>query len=106
VIDLTSYLKSEAVLTILTAATSTLFGSASASEQHVSTLTDTIVLLRYVELQGEVRRALAVLKMRGSAHDNQIREYRIGSEGLEVHEPYRNLGGILRGEAIDIPLSS
>jgi circadian clock protein KaiC len=106
VIDLTSYLKSEAVLTILTAATSTLFGSESASEQHVSTLTDTIVLLRYVERQGEVRRALAVLKMRGSAHDNQIREYRIGSKGLEVHEPYRNLGGILRGEAIDIPLSS
>jgi circadian clock protein KaiC len=96
VIDLTSYLKSEAVLAMLTAATSTLFGSDSATEQHVSTLTDTIILLRYVEQQGEVRRALAVLKMRGSAHDNQIREYRIGAGGLEVGEPYRDLDRILR----------
>lgn len=106
VIGLTSYLKSEAVLTLLTAATPSLFGGDSVTDQHVSTLTDTIILLRYVEMQGEVRRALAVLKMRGSAHDQRIREYRIGSQGLEVHEPFRNLSGILRGEVVGVPLPS
>src|SRR4051794_6269172 len=102
-IGLTSYLKSEAVLAMLTAATPTLFGGDSVTEQHVSTLTDTIILLRYVELQGQVRRGLTVLKMRGSSHDHEIREYRIGQDGLEVLEPFRNLGGILRGDVVDVP---
>ncbi len=102
-IGLTSYLKSEAVLAMLTAATPSLFGGDSVTEQHVSTLTDTIILLRYVELQGEVRRGLAVLKMRGSAHDHEIREFTIGQDGLEVLEPFRNLGGILRGDVVDVP---
>lgn len=102
-IGITSYLKSEAVLAMLTAATPSLFGSDSITEQHVSTLTDTIILLRYVELQGSVRRGLAVLKMRGSAHDHEIREFRIGPEGLEVLEAYRNLGGILRGDVVTVP---
>ena len=88
---------------MLTAATPSLFGSDSVTEQHVSTLTDTIILLRYVELQGAVRRGLAVLKMRGSAHDHEIREFTIGQDGLEVLEPFRNLGGILRGDVVDVP---
>jgi circadian clock protein KaiC len=95
-IGLTSYLKAEAVLAMLTAATPTLFGGDSVTEQHVSTITDTIVLLRYVESQGTVRRGLAVLKMRGSAHDHDIREYTIGSEGLQVLAPFRDLASILR----------
>jgi circadian clock protein KaiC len=103
-IGLTSYLKSEAVLAMLTAATPTLFGGDSVTEQHVSTLTDTIILLRYVELQGQVRRGLTVLKMRGSSHDHEIREFTIGNSGLEVGEPFRNLGGILRGDVVDVPL--
>jgi circadian clock protein KaiC len=102
-IGITSYLKSEAVLALLTAATPSLFGGDSVTEQHVSTLTDTIILLRYVEMQGAVRRGLTILKMRGSKHDHDIREYRIGPEGLEVLEPLRNQGGILRGNAISIP---
>jgi circadian clock protein KaiC len=102
-IGLTSYLKSEAVLAMLTAATPSLFGGDSVTEQHVSTLTDTIVLLRYVELQGRVRRGLTVLKMRGSGHDHEIREFTIGNGGLEVGEPFRNLGGILRGDVVDVP---
>jgi circadian clock protein KaiC len=102
-IGLTSYLKSEAVLAMLTAATPSLFGGDSVTEQHVSTLTDTIILLRYVELQGEVRRGLTVLKMRGSLHDHEIREFTIGSTGLEVGDPFRSLGGILRGDVVDVP---
>lgn len=102
-IGLTSYLKSEAVLAMLTAATPSLFGGDSVTEQHVSTLTDTIILLRYVELQGTVRRGLTVLKMRGSSHDHQIHEFTIGRSGLEVLAPFRKLGGILRGDVVDVP---
>ena len=102
-IGLTSYLKSEAVLTMLTAATPSLFGGDSVTEQHVSTLTDTILLLRYVELQGAVRRGVTVLKMRGSAHDHDIREFTIDGGGMHIGEPFRHLGGILRGDVVDTP---
>jgi len=71
---------------MVTAATPTLLGGSSVTEQHVSTLTDTIILLRYVELFGEVKRGITVLKMRGSQHDHDIHEFSIGAVGLAVGE--------------------
>ena len=65
------------------------------TESHISGLIDAIVLLRYVELDSTVRRALTVLKMRGSAHDPLIREFTIGSAGLEMGEPFATAAGIL-----------
>lgn len=111
-IGLTSFLKTEGVLSMLTAATPALLGGSSITEQHVSTLTDTIILLRYVEMQGEVKRGITVLKMRGSAHDHDIREFSIDSSGLRVGEAFRGVGGILSGStsiggrpsALDSPL--
>jgi len=53
--------------------------------------------LRYVELYGEVRRGLAVLKVRGSAHQREIREYEIDGSGMHVGSPFRNVHGIITG---------
>jgi len=62
---------------------------------QVSTITDTIILLRYVERESTIHRCLTVLKMRGSTHDKTIREYTIGDRGMELGGPVAGFSGIL-----------
>ncbi len=88
IIGLTSFLKQLEVTSLITATTTTLFGGPSVTEGHISTLADGIILLRYVEHRSEVRRGLAVLKMRGAAHEKQILEFTIDDHGLHVGEPF------------------
>jgi circadian clock protein KaiC len=97
VIAVTSFIKREGITGLFTSATSLLNGGASVTEGHFSTITDALILLRYVELHGEVRRGIAVLKVRGSAHQREIREYTIDSRGMHVRSPFRNVHGILTG---------
>ncbi|NTW98212.1 MAG: circadian clock protein KaiC, partial [Oscillochloris sp.] len=65
VIGLTSFIKHQEVVGLYTSTTPTLLGGTSITEAHISTITDSIILMRYVELFGEMRRGLTVLKMRG-----------------------------------------
>lgn len=97
VIALTSTIKHLEITGLFTNTTSMLAGGESITETHISTITDTIVLLRYVELQGQMRRGLTVLKMRGTAHDKNIREYTIDDTGMHVQAPFRGVHGILSG---------
>ncbi len=97
VIALTSTIKHLEITGLFTNTTSMLTGGESITETHISTITDTIILLRYVELHGEMRRGLTVLKMRGTFHDKGIREYVIDSHGLHVQAPFRGVHGILTG---------
>jgi circadian clock protein KaiC len=97
VIGLTSFLKQQEVAGLFTSTTASLLGGSSVTEKHISTLTDTIILLRYVETRGQMRRALTVLKMRGSAHDHDIREYTIEGVGMRLGRTFSNLTGILSG---------
>jgi circadian clock protein KaiC len=60
-------------------------------------LADTVILLRYFEVLGEVRRAISVVKKRTSAHENTIREYRMNSRGISLGQPLSNFHGVLRG---------
>ena len=60
------------------------------------------MLLRYVEMFGEVRRGLTVLKMRGSKHDHDIREFRIDGDGMHIGEPFRAVAGILTGQVFNV----
>ena len=97
VLGLTSYLKQEEIAALFTSTTPTLLGGESVTERHISTITDSIILLRYVEMYGEMRRGLTVLKMRGSMHDKDIREFTIDREGLHIGRPFRDVTGILSG---------
>ncbi len=97
VIGLTSFIKHQETAGLFTSTTPTLMGGESVTEAHISTLTDSIILLRYVELYGEMRRGLTVLKMRGSQHDKNIFEFTIDGEGLHIGKPFRNISGILAG---------
>ncbi len=102
VIGLTSFIKDRQIAGMFTATTPTLMGGNSITEQHISTITDSIVLLRYVEVIGEVRRGLTVLKMRGSQHDKSIRECNIDENGIHIGSPFHNVGGILSGSDVQI----
>jgi len=82
---------------LFTATTPTLMGRTSITEIHISTITDSIILLRYVEMYGEMRRGLTVLKMRGSMHDKDIREFTIDGSGMHIDKPFRDVTGIIEG---------
>jgi circadian clock protein KaiC len=97
VVGLTSYVKQKEIAGLFTATTATLMGGSSVTETHISTITDLIILLRYVELHGEMHRGLTVLKMRGSMHDKIIRELTIDGQGMHLGKPFRNVSGILSG---------
>jgi circadian clock protein KaiC len=97
IIGLTSFIKQQEIGGLFTSTTPTLLGGSSITEAHISTITDSIILLRYVEMYGEMRRGITVLKMRGSMHDKDIREFTIDHQGMHIGHPFRNVTGILAG---------
>lgn len=102
VTGLTSYIKLHEIAGLFTASTPTLQGGTSITESHISTITDSIILLRYVELYGDIRRGMTVLKMRGSMHEKQIREFTIDGKGMHVGKPFRNVTGIIAGHLTSV----
>jgi circadian clock protein KaiC len=97
VIGLTSYVKQKEICSLCTSTTPKLSGGDSITEAHISTITDAIILLRYVEINGVLRRGIAVIKMRGSQHDKQVREFTIDGKGLHIGDPFKNVQNIILG---------
>jgi circadian clock protein KaiC len=95
--ELLSYLSQMGVVTFMVVAQHGLIGSTMESAVDVSYLADTVILLRYFEAQGEVKRAISVLKRRAGPHERTIREFMISSKGLEVGEPFLKFQGVLTG---------
>lgn len=100
VIGLASSIKEQQIAGLFTSTTPTLLGWSSITEAHFSATTDSIILLRNVEMNGGMRRALTVLKMRGSQHDKDIREFVIDGSGMHIGKPYRNVTSILSGHPV------
>jgi len=73
--------------------------SLEATEAGISSLMDTWILLRDIELNGERNRGMYVLKSRGMSHSNQIREFIISREGISLKDVYIGPGGVLTGTA-------
>ncbi|MEL7034085.1 MAG: circadian clock protein KaiC [Cyanobacteria bacterium J06592_8] len=97
VIGVTGYAKQEEITGFFTNTTDQFMGSHSITDSHISTITDTILMLQYVEIRGEMSRALNVFKMRGSWHDKGIREYTITDGGPQITNSFRNYEGIISG---------
>ena len=97
VIGVTGFAKQEEITGFFTNTTDQFMGSHSITDSHISTITDTIIMLQYVEIRGEMSRALNVFKMRGSWHDKGIREYMISAQGPEIKESFRNFERIISG---------
>jgi circadian clock protein KaiC len=102
VIGLTAFVKHQEMAGLFTSTTPTLLGGSSVTEAHISTICDSIILLRYVEIFGEMRRGLTVLKMRGSPHDKEIREFMIDGSGMHVGKAFRNVSGIISGTPVQL----
>ncbi|MBX3082732.1 MAG: circadian clock protein KaiC [Anaerolineae bacterium] len=102
VLGITSFIKDRETAGLFTSTTPALLGGTSITEAHISTITDSIIILRYVEIFGEMRRGLTVLKMRGSGHDKGIREFIIDGHGMHIGRPFRNIAGILSGNIVHV----
>ncbi|MBU8536633.1 ATPase domain-containing protein [Falsiroseomonas tokyonensis] len=94
--ELLSFLNQRGVLTLLTNPQSGLLGSMQ-SHIDVSYLSDAILLLRFFEAGGRVRKAVSVIKNRGGPHEDSIRELRISADGLQVGETLTSFHGVLSG---------
>jgi circadian clock protein KaiC len=94
--ELLQYLNRQGATTFLTVAQHGLVGDMKAPVD-VTYLADTVILLRYFEAVGEVRRAMSVIKKRAGPHEKTIREITIGEDGLTVGPALTGLHGVLRG---------
>jgi len=94
--ELIQYLNRQGASTFLTVAQHGLVGDMKAPVD-VTFLADTVVLLRYFEAAGNVRRAISVIKKRTGHHEDTIREYRITNRGVSLGAPLHDFHGILRG---------
>jgi circadian clock protein KaiC len=95
--ELLAFLGNQGVVTILIMAQHGLVGDTHVP-LDVSFMADTLVLLRYFEAEGDVRKAVSVLKSRGGEHESTIREYTLSSEtGVTLGEPLREFQGVLTG---------
>lgn len=105
VIGVTGFAKQEEITGFFTNTTDQFMGSHSITDSHISTITDTILMLQYVEIRGELSRAINVFKMRGSWHDNGIREYTISEQGPEIKDSFRNYERIISGSPTRVTLN-
>lgn len=92
------YLKTKGLSSLLTWESPQMIGqSFSITEVGLSFLVDCIVLLKPVEIESSMRKALAILKMRGSDHDKRLREFNITSQGIKLSSPFSDYEGVITG---------
>jgi circadian clock protein KaiC len=94
--ELLLFLNRRGAATFLTVAQHGMIGEMK-SPVDVTYLADAVLMLRYFEAMGRVRRAISVVKKRTGAHENTIREFAIGRDGLTIGPPLDEFQGILRG---------
>jgi len=104
--ELLSYLSNQGVTTFFTVAQSGIIGTNMTSPVDASYLADSVVLLRYFELAGTLRKAISVLKKRTGGHEGSIRELRFDKRGIHLSEPLLQLRGVLTGGPIEVAPAS
>jgi circadian clock protein KaiC len=95
--ELLTYLGQQGVVTIMVMAQQGVLGAGMQAPVDASYLADTVLVLRYFEAQGQLRRAVSVVKKRSGAHEDTLREMRIQKGGLWVGEPLADFHGVLSG---------
>jgi circadian clock protein KaiC len=98
--ELLTYLNNRGVVTLLVLAQMGLVGSAMQTPIDVSYLADNILVFRYFEAHGEVRKAISMVKKRSGSHERSIRELRLEPGAIHVGAPLSNFQGILTGSPV------
>ena len=97
--EMLTYLNQQGIVTIMILAQHGMIGRMEAPVD-LTYVSDAVIMLRFFEASGRVRRALSVLKKRTGSHEDTIREFRIDGQGLRVGEPLRDFRGVLSGVPI------
>lgn len=92
-----SGLRRYGVTAILTQEAGSIIGETSVSNSAVSHIADNLILLRFVEMDSGLKKAIVIVKERGSDHDKGIREYEITGQGVKIKLPFKDQEGILSG---------
>jgi len=90
-------LKREGLTSLLTRESPALLGEETEGGSDIAFVVDSYLLLRYVEIESTIRRALLVLKMRGSDHAKDIRQFEVTGQGVEVRSKFEGREGIMSG---------
>ncbi len=99
VIGLNAFLKMQNITSFFANTTNKLLGITEITGTHLSTATDNIIILKYVELGGKMRRLLSVLKQRGSMHNKELMEFEIAGKGLRILGPFQGVENLMSGSA-------
>ena len=95
--ELLSYLNHKGVITLMVLAQQGLMGHGMHSPVDLTYLADSVLLLRYFEVRGEVKQAISVIKKRSGNHERTIREFSFSDSGIHIGEPLRQFHGVLSG---------
>ena len=96
--NLCQYFRNMGITAIITNEVSKITGEFQASDLDITVIADNVVFFRYLELQGELRKAIGVLKKRVSDFERSLREFNITEHGIKVGSPMKDLRGILSGQ--------
>lgn len=95
--ELIAYLNERRVATLLVAAQHGIMGASMASPVDISYLADAVVLFRFFEAAGQVRKAVSVVKKRTGSHETAIREFDVGVDRIRIGEPLTAFHGVMTG---------
>ena len=101
--ELLAYLSNRGVATFIVVAQNGMMGSSMQSPVDASYLADSVVLLRFFEHAGEVKKAISVLKKRTGSHEESIRELSFDARGIHLSGPLLKLRGVLTGVPMEVP---
>jgi len=104
--ELLTYLGRQGITTLMVVAQHGMMGTHMVSPVDTSYLADSVVLLRYYEYAGRVKKAISVVKKRSGPHEETIRELRFGADGISLSEPLVQFRGIMTGVPEELPATS
>jgi circadian clock protein KaiC len=100
--ELLAYLSNRGVATFIVVAQNGIMGSSMQSPVDASYLADSVIMLRFFEHAGQVKKAISVLKKRTGSHEESIRELSFDSGGIHLSEPLLQLRGVLTGVPVEV----
>ncbi len=103
--DLLAYLGGRGVVTLVTLPEHGIIGAGTGPQIDISYIADTVLLLQHYEAEGEIRKAIAVVKRRRGGHDQRVREFTMSDAGLAVGPPITDYHGVMAGDPARVGLA-
>jgi len=98
--DLVNYFKREEITTILLKENPSILGGWNISNNKIPFIVDSYIIMRYLELESEIKRGIMILKMRGSDHTKEIRQYDIRKHGISIGKTFQGISGLFLGTGV------